>query len=133
MKSWKADFPVLAWLGGAVWRWDDDMHKAMMVAAALVLAVAGGSSAAWAGWGCAARGPGNSWANNFSYESETEARSNAVDVCERAYAQQHPGKRIVCHVIGCKSNIDTQEQTLAAWPGPNPITLKCGEKFGNKC
>ena len=110
------------------------MHKRLLVATmALVLAAASGTSTAWAKWGCAARGPGNTWANNFSEDSEAEARSNAVDVCERAYAEQHPGKHIVCRVIGCNAKIDTQEQSLAKWPGPNPITLRCGEKFGNKC
>jgi hypothetical protein len=109
------------------------MRKGLMIAAVVALAAASGTSTAWAGWGCAARGSSNTWANNFSEDTETEARSNAVDVCERAYAEQHPGKHIVCHIIGCKSGIDTQEQSLAKWPGPNPITLKCGEKFGNKC
>ena len=109
------------------------MHKRLMVAAILVLAAASGASPTWAKWGCAARGFGNTWANNFSYPSEVDARSNAVDTCERVYTDKHPGKTIVCHIIGCKSDIDTQEQSLAAWPAPNAIQLRCGPKFHNKC
>ena len=109
------------------------MRKGLMIAAVVALAAASGTSTAWAGWGCAARGSGKTWANNFAYGSETEARSNAVDVCEKAYEQQNHGKHITCHIIGCSSDIDTQEQTLARWPGLNAIKLRCGEKFGNKC
>lgn len=105
----------------------------MAIACVVVLAAATGSSTAWAKWGCAARGAGNTWANNFSYDNETEARSNAVDVCERVYTQKHPGGHVVCHIIGCNAHIDTQEQSLAKYPAPSAIDLRCGPKFGNKC
>ncbi len=110
------------------------MHKHLLAMASFLIVLAAASaSPALAKWGCAARGPSNSWGNSLAANSEAEAREAALKTCANGYAKANGGKVIACHIIGCNSNIDTPEQTLATWPAPTRITVKCGPRYGNQC
>ena len=112
------------------------MHKRLLVTVGISLvAAATGTSPAWAKWGCAARGAGTTWSNNYAYDTEAAARADATAACKAAFAKANPRRpgADACHITGCDANVDTAEQTLATWPAPAPVTVKCGVKYGTKC
>jgi len=95
-----------------------------LVAVIFIFAI-GGSAPAWAKWGCAARG-GSAWANNYAYDTEAEARRDALRTCVKA-----KGKG--CHIIGCNAKIESAEETLSTWPAPSKATIECGPQHEKKC
>lgn len=96
------------------------MRRSFIVAAGLLaLAVSGSASPALAKWGCGARASDGFLLDNYGFDTEAEARADALKC-------GHPG----CRIISCSSSIDTTEQALAKWPIK---TISCGGHTGKDC
>jgi hypothetical protein len=88
------------------------MNKYIVGQLSLLLAIGGGISPAWAGWGCGYKFPGLAAGQHGSasgFASEQAAREGAMKLCK---GSGHRG----CHVVACEPNIDTQDQAEALWP-----------------
>jgi hypothetical protein len=94
------------------------MRKGLtIVTGCLTVAIAAGLSPARAGWGCQAKdGAGF---NNYSWGSATEAAAQeyTLNLCA---ADDHKG----CHIVECRSGVDTQEQATSTW-SIGTRTTKC--------
>lgn len=105
--------------------WGTSMHKRLVVAAAVVLAAANGTSA-WANWGCAydsSAGVGRMW----NVPSEEEARDVTIEACN-----SHKFAR--CHIIGCSDNVNSKEDADEHWPRTPGIKYElCGREGQPKC
>jgi hypothetical protein len=79
------------------------------------------SSPTWAGWGCAYDsnvGVGR----RSDYSTEEEARKATLTACTSRKFKN-------CRIIGCRANVDNNEQSMAIWPNtPGIKMIRCGEK-----
>lgn len=89
------------------------------------LASATMSSAASAGWGCAATtaaSPNCGVSRNWSEPDKSAAVAAALKDC-RPYGR--------CHIMGCSANVDTQDRARALWPPCGAAV--CGPSTGKSC
>jgi hypothetical protein len=84
------------------------MRKHLIVLAS-VLVLAATSAPALAAWGCGARGDGGAWGDSSQVSTKARAISEALAGCKEL-----GGKG--CHIIGCRSDIDTRERARELWP-----------------
>jgi len=102
-------------------------HNRLLAAAVLVLAAVG-STSAWAGWGCAYgnndyRIGGRRW----GADTEKLARASALRGCK---ADNFKG----CHIVGCRANVNSKEDADKLWPLPSGAkAVPCGRNAQEKC
>ena len=86
---------------------------------ALTVTCAALPSAAWAGWGCGARGDDGSLLRWWGSDTAEQARDSVMQSCAKA--------RIQCTIISCKPDVDNQEVAHQVWPQAGPVTQCFGD------
>lgn len=90
------------------------LNRILIVAGVLTLTVSMGTSTARAGWGCGFRWRGlqnGIYGSVWKNPTEAGARKLSLDICKEP-PQPHKG----CFIVGCRENVDTEEQAHAIWP-----------------
>ena len=99
------------------------MRKYLIVAATVaILAVAGGSSTAWAGWGCGGHRADGGYNRNWGFATKTQALASMHTECASTRCK-----------IKCARGVDTSAQALVKWPQTIPGQEKQCNSSGTGC
>jgi hypothetical protein len=94
----------------------------VFASASIIIACGLPLTSAWAGWGCGYRFTGlekGRYGAVWAYPSQEKARAAAMKLCERSGAHG-------CFIVGCREDIDTEEQAHMPWPLKGPVGVCVG-------